>query len=149
MKNKMIRTMLLCAAGLMCCACAQGSGAIDTSQYNDPPESEWVYTLDVAWQWNTGDFDESPGYVMSQEGIIEEGSREDPNAQEDEDAIIDDDFISGGRFYYFRGAAPGDVTLTMQTKNGNKLLDERTYMIRVYDDLRLAVLDVVNENSYR
>lgn len=137
----------------MLCACASAeSSETDENQYTDPPESEWVYTLRVYWEWNTGDYEESPGYILEPEGIIEEGIRENPNTpepeNEDEILITALDPPLGGAFFDFRGVTPGDVVLKMQTTKQDKLLDERTYTIRVYDDLRLAVLDCVDV-SYR
>ena len=123
--------------------------------YPEPPESDWVYTLSIYWAFNTGG-SEYPGYAFSADGIIEEGVREDPGApipapDSMSGIILDDDYTPpGGIDYDFRGVAPGDVTLTITSHDSenDKLMSECVYIIRVYDDLRLAVLDET-QTDYR
>lgn len=157
MKRNASRILFFCLAVFLFCSCAGAeANEVDEMQYQDPPETEWLYTLRVYWEWNTGDFEEHPGYVLDQEGILEEGFRADPAIVEQRtkletegvEIIHADDPPPGGAYFDFCGVAPGDVTLKMQTTKNGKLLDECTYTIRVYDDLRLAVLDC-EHISYR
>lgn len=149
MRRNTSRILVFCLMVFLCCSYAGAeTNEVDMMLYQDPPETEWLYTLRVYWEWNTGDFEEQPGYVLDQEGILEEGYREDPNVLEERSRlesegveIIDlDDPPPGGAYFDFCGVAPGDVTLKMQTTKNGELLDERIYAIRVYEDLRLAVL---------
>ena len=140
----------LALATLFLAGCGQKK-AIDTAQYPDPPASEWLYTLTVYWAFNTGG-GEYPGYTLSAEGVVEEGTREDPAATPPPGAVegelvLDDLPMPGGRDYSFRGAAPGDVVLTMHTENEKgKTVHQRTYVLRVNENLQIAVLDILEED---
>ena len=159
MKKKSLTAILLCLGfTLLFCACGnpgKKSNTIGTTQYPDPPESERMYTLSIYWEFNTGGTEYS-GFAFSEEGIIEAGVREDPNAPSPDPNIVPDDSVvviedivpPGGALYDFRGVAPGDVVLTISSKSeeGDKLMDEGVYVIRVYDDLTLAVLNEARTN---
>ena len=132
-----------------------GQPAIAAAAYPDPPESDRAYTLSIYWAFNTGG-SEYPGYAFSTDGIMEAGVREDPGAPMPAPGglsgiILDEDAPPlGGIDYDFRGAAPGEVTLTVTAHDSesDRLMSERVYSIRVYDDLRLAVLDET-QTDYR
>lgn len=131
-------------AGLLlfsaCAADEGGSVGTDSSQYPNPPEGEWMYTLTIYWTFN-GAGGEFAQYALAPEGIIEEGIREDPAAAGAGEELLPDT-PPGGREFNFRGVSPGDVVLTISTTDSaDKTVRAETYVLRVYDDLRLAVLD--------
>lgn len=143
-KSLVLSFVLLLALCLCACNSNPASLSLDLTQYPDPPEAEWQYQLDIyrAWDMANNEYD---NYTLSAEGIIEEGTRKDPNAPEDDLEFYES---PGGRTYFFRGAAPGDVQLIFTTTKNNKTVDQTVYAIRVFDDLRLVILDDIRE-SYR
>ncbi|NLW79087.1 MAG: hypothetical protein GXY32_06720 [Ruminococcaceae bacterium] len=143
MKKTLVLSLVLLALCLCACSGTPASLSLDPAQYTDPPEAEWLYQLDIYRAWD-GVNGESNSYTVSTEGIIEEGTREDPN-NPGEDEFLE---IPGGRTYFFRGVAPGDVQLTFTVTKDGKTMDQAVYAIRVFDDLRLVILDEKSE-SYR
>ena len=152
MKKKSLTAILVCLGfTLLLCACGnteKESDMMGTTQYPDPPENERMYTFSIYWAFHTGG-EEYSGFAFSKEGIIVEGVREDPSAPPpDPNIVLDDSVAPGGAEYNFRGAAPDDVVLTISSKSweSDKLMDEGVYVIRVYDDLTLAVLNETRTN---
>ncbi|MDL2253341.1 hypothetical protein LJC49_04620 [Ruminococcaceae bacterium OttesenSCG-928-I18] len=148
MKKKLALALLLPVVLLF--GCDAKTPEIDTAQYSDAPKEERLHEIVIYWAFNTGSYEESWTYVFSQEGIVEEGYSEVPNEQ---DIVLDEngqemvqrpEEMPGGASNFFHGAAPGDVIITFTTTKGKKVLDETAYVVRVYDDLRLSILDTVD-----
>ena len=113
----------------------------------DPPENQRLEYLPVYIAWD-GAGGESWDYEVSVEGIIEESGPPPVSESIEGDDAIDifvDDEMPGGRILWFIGVSPGDTTLTFTTKNeGGETVGTQTYAIRVYKDLKIALL---NEES--
>lgn len=145
MKKRYLSVLLVVAMVLLAGCSGAAGGSIDTSGYPDPPEDERLYTMTIYWPLDIMGGD-SPMYLFDREGIVEEGSREDPNAvKADSGFEIFDTPPPGGREFYFRGITPGDVVLTIRNENKGKITYECKYILRVYSDLRLALLDVIDD----
>jgi len=96
----------------------------------------------MAWNGAGG---ETWEYTTSAEGVIEEcGPSPKPAPNDDDDMVVfEEDELPGGVTLWFSGAAPGDVDITFTTKNADgKTVYIQKYTIRVFDDLRLAELDI-------
>ena len=125
------------------CGSSDDIKALDPTDYKDPPEDQWkeVLSIYIAWDGAGGEVWE---YEMSEKGIVEEcGPPAKPAAEEEEDLLTIDegDDPPGGRSVYFRGLSPGDVVITFTTENDSgEVVDVQQYAIRVFDDLRLALL---------
>lgn len=142
---------LLSVVALVCAGCGKAAPApTSTAHLPDPPEDEWLYELPIYWAWNMmPEAKEGWDYTFSREGVVEEGRRDAPATGQEGDGVLEDLEAPGGRTVYFRGVAPGDVVITFTTKqNGKKVLDVNHYTVRVYEDLRLALLDT-EHHSYR
>lgn len=123
--------------------------ALNPSDYPDPPMEEHVDALPLYIAWD-GAGGESWEYKCSPEGIIEEDNeppRPEPSADEDGMTIIEEMDPPGGRTVWFYGTAPGDVVIKFTTQNNKgQVVDIQQYAIRVYDDLKLVLLHMEQEN---
>jgi hypothetical protein len=99
----------------------------------------------MAWDGAGG---ETWEYAFSAD-IIAEGS-EPPPPPEEEGIIVAPLFEApGGRKIWFQGLSPGDVVVTFTTKNSKgKVVEIEQYAIRIYEDLKLAVLHK-EDSSFR
>ena len=106
--------------------------------YPDAPEDQRHERLSIYIAWDG--FNETWDYEVSAESVISESGP--PSREEAEDGIVFEDIeLPGGRTLWFKGLSPGDVVLTFTIKTyEGEAVDIQRYTIRVYDDLRLAIL---------
>ena len=113
--------------------------ALNLADYPDPPEDQRYELLSIYVAWN-GAGGETWTYEVSADDVIEEGSPP-PQPEDDEFNIYIDEELPGGRTIWFKGVSPGAVELTFTTKDDSgKVVAIQQYAIRVYEDLRLALL---------
>jgi hypothetical protein len=154
--KKNIKIMLIAASILLLTGC--GSPKVQTlnpGDYPDVSEDKRSEALPIYIEWN-GAGGETWEYAFSVDDIIEEGSE--PIQQQEEEAEGDDGIPldvpldynpPGGRTIWFQGLSPGDVVVTFTTENSKgKVVEIEQYAIRVYDDLKLAILHE-EDNSFR
>jgi len=120
-------------------------GTADLDDYPDAPDDQRHERLSIYMAWDGGG-GETWDYELSVENVISESSP--PPVEEEEDGLIlVFDELPGGRTLWFEGVTPGDVVLTFTTKNNSgEVVDIQKYVIRVYDDLRLATLHTESNN---
>jgi len=123
--------------------------ALDPGDYEDVPEDRRLEVLSIYMAWD-GAGGETWIYELSAENVVGEcGPPPKPEPAPDGMEIFLDDELPGGRTLWFKGVSPGDVVIAFTTKNEKgKVVDIQQYAVRVYDDLRLALLHA-EHNSYR
>ena len=131
-----VPTLMLACALLAGCS-ASHLAPLNPSDYPNPPQAQRYEALPVYIAWN-GLGGESWTYAFSAEDIVKEGSR--PRQPQEENVITEDD-PPGGRSVWFQGVSPGDTVITFTIRNARgQVKDILQYAIRVYEDLKLALL---------
>ena len=123
--------------------------ALNPDDYEDTPEDKRLDVLPIYMAWN-GAGGETWTYGLSAENAVEEcGPPPKPKPTPGEIEIFMEYDPPGGRTLWFKGVSQGDVVIAFPTKNEKgKVVDIQQYAVRVYDDLRLALLRA-EHNSYR
>ena len=123
--------------------------ALKPGDYEDVPEDKRLEALSIYMAWN-GAGGETWICEFNTENVVEEcGPPPKPEPVPGGMEIFLDDELPGGRTLWFKGVSQGDVVIAFTTKNEKeKIVDIQQYAVRVYDDLRLALLRA-EHNSYR
>jgi len=145
-KLVILATMIPLFALPMGCGSPAASTA-DLDDYPDTPDDQRHERLSIYVAWDGGS-GETWDYELSVENVIAESSPP-PSVEAEDGVIFVDDELPGGITLWFEGVTPGDVALTFTTKSdAGEVVDIQKYVIRVYDDLRLAILHT-ESNSFR
>ena len=122
----------------MGCGSPAGS-AVDADDYPDIPSDQRHERISIYMAWDGGG-GETWDYDLSAENVISESSPPPPVDTGDGIMVFEDE-LPGGITLWYEGAAPGDVVLTFTTRSSTgEVVGVQKYVIRVYDDLRLAIL---------
>jgi len=106
-------------------------------EYADPAQSGRHERLPLYIAFNGGV--EFFRYKYGWDGLIEETGP--PSPTPGSGYVYEDEFAPGGATLWFRGVEPGNVVLTFITEDlDGRVVALKHIAVRVYDDMRLAVL---------
>lgn len=128
--------VMLTAVLLAGCAC-RNLATLNPGDYPDPPQVQRHEVVSIYIAWN-GVGGETWTPAFSAKGIMEECG---PSRQAQEENVIVEHEMPGGRTLWFRGVSPGELVVTFTIRNTKgKIMHIQQHAVRVYEDLKLAML---------
>ena len=136
--RQIVRVLLVMLTVVLPAGCASRNCAtLNPGAYPDPPPMHRHEVVSIYIEWNSlgGEYWTQ---AFSAKGIVEECG---PPRRAREENVIAEDEMPGGRTLWFRGLSPGDLVMMFTIRNAKgEIMHIRQYAVRVYEDLKLALL---------